>query len=524
MPQKHIKDPEKLELVVPAQGKPWGGLNKYDQFSRYTIRDEDADDLINWLPMGPSMKQVPGVGSLMATLPATVVWLSAQVLNGGTYIYAFCSDTNLYQISAPGGVVTQINGLNALNNVTDITNWQGTKILFTDPGTGGGTIFSWDGASFVAVFTSQPANYICVYQGRLFGAFNSTIWFTDANSYNSLSGSAGAFAITDAACALPVLGLVSFQGSLLIFGPNFIQVLSNMYVSGSPPVALFTLYQLESQIGCVNKWSIIPYGASLYFANKDGIWVLNGSVPQFVSQQVDYFFDAFTANSSFSAAYMTIYSMPCLFWNIQYAPDGDSTYTNLGMTANMQWFRTILGSAALPTTITFITSTFINQHPVVWGTDGTRIFSVYTNTTTSVTSTYNSKFWNLGQPLWKKLLQKMGFAMVIGTTATGSLTVYSETGQVLPTSGGSTSAVGSFSNQIQWVNQAGQPIAWVNNSAQPILWVTGGNTSANSYSIWQYNVEGRVQSFGIQFTVTSTAAFFQSVVMQTEWSQAVWGS
>lgn len=577
MPQ-HIKAPEKLELVFPTPGQPWGGLNRYDTLSRYTIGDGDSDDLINWLPMGNSMRQVPSISSAIATLPATAIWLSAQTLNGGIYIFALCSDGNCYQVPIPGGGRSKINGGTSLSSSTDITNWQGTEIILTDPQASGGTVYSWDGTNFRVVFTNQPANYLAVYQGRIFGAFNSTVWFTDVNTYTyqvmtgtlngtvnvtgltstatlavgqpvsgtdiaagtyivaipaggttltlsqaatgstttsltfgqfSLGGSAGSFTITDSACALPILALVSFAGSLMIFGGNWIQILSNMYVYGSPPVATFTLYQLESQIGCINKWSIIPLGSALYFANSYGVWVLNGSVPQMVSGPIDGFFNQLGASTSYSAGYTQIYGVPCLFWNAQWTGDPASVNTNFGLTNDGQWFRSNFG------TITFITSTVSAANPTLWGTDGTHIFSIFTNTTAQVTSTYQSKYWNLGQPLWEKLLQKFGFITAITAPATATLTVYSENGvQLAPP------VTDIFAVYIQWINNMGQIVSWKNNSNQIIQWA--GNTT--QYAVWQFNSEGRCRAFGVNLQVISTQAFFQAVVVQTEWSQAVWGS
>jgi len=107
MPQ-HIKDQAKLELIFPQPGQPWGGLNRYDLLSRYTINDADADDLINWLPMGANMRQVPAPSLPIATLVSTAIWISAQVLNLGIYIFALCQNGKLYQVSIPAGTITQI--------------------------------------------------------------------------------------------------------------------------------------------------------------------------------------------------------------------------------------------------------------------------------------------------------------------------------------------------------------------------------------------------------------------------------
>jgi len=581
----HERDPKKVEVIFPSPGTPWGGLNRYDGFSRYTIGDADADDLINWLPMGNNLRQVPGLGNTIATLASPIIWMSAQILNSAIFIYALCQNGHIYQVSTGGSVtdiyaaaiitesaalhsstsVTSVNTTNlwagmavtgtgiqpattisaitgtttltlslaatvtstqtltftpnTFSSATDITDWEGTQIIFSDPQNYNGAVYSWNGTNVTQLFSNQPANFVCVYQGRLFGAFNNTIWFTDANTNNSLGGSAGTFTITDAACALPIVALVSFAGSLMIFGPNYIQILSNIQVFGSPPVATFTLYQLESQIGAQNKWSIIPFGSTLFFANTVGIWALNGSVPQLVSGNIDGLFGSggLSLSSSFAAAYVSIYSVPCLFWNFSHTIDPVGVNTNFGLTnpnvpQQAQWFRSNFG------TMTFITSTISSSNPTMWGTDGTKIFSVFTNLTSTVASTYNSKYWNMGQPMIFKNQQKIGFLNVLQSAATATLTVLNEQG-VAMAGWPQTQSFGA--GTVTFVNRAGGPLTFVNNSSGTLIFSAAGGIS---YGVWQFNSEGRNRCFGVSLVTSGAGAFLQAVAVQFEWSQAVWGT
>src|SRR4029077_590806 len=107
-----------------------------------------------------------------------------------------------------------------------------------------------------------------------------------------------------------------------------------------------------------------------------------------------------TSNSSFSAAYGLINSTPCIFWQVRYLGDTQvgASYTVFGYTLqNTQWFRFVQGTIKWITGI--CSSAITNNSPTVWGCDGTNIFQMFTNTTTAITSQYDSKLWDFRSAL-----------------------------------------------------------------------------------------------------------------------------
>ncbi len=257
----------------PITGVPstpvWGGLNKFNPFSRWVIGDSEADDLINFLPQLQAFQQVPGPGASIVTLPAPVIWADADILNGNVYIFCLCTNGGLYQISTSGTSTTIGTGFGTAPNTVDICNWQGTNMLICDNSQS--KIFNWNGSTLATVFPTQPGNFVAVYSGRLWIANGLTLTWTNAGTFNSFAGDSGAFAITDSGCGNPIIGLLNAQGNLYVFGSNWIKTVNSLTDVGSPPVLTFNQPTITSEVSIINKWSIIALGPYIYFANNSGI-------------------------------------------------------------------------------------------------------------------------------------------------------------------------------------------------------------------------------------------------------------
>jgi hypothetical protein len=503
-------DQKKIEAIIPGDGQVWGGINHYDLLSRWTIKDEEFDDLVNWLPMGQSLRQVPGLSAVLATLVSPIIWMTAQTLNAAEFIFALCQNGHVYQVAVSGGAITDVSGATTLSSSTDIANWQGTTILLSDPATS--TLYAWNGTTFGVAIASPNwhAAYITVFGGRLWGAFANTIQFTDTNTYNSLSGSAGAFVITEFECSKGILGLIPFNGQLYIWGPNYNQVLGNLSVVGSPPVLQFAKYTLQAQIGINNKWSVVAVGQSLFFTNAYGAWQLQGAVPNKISTPVDGIITQAGAGSTFAGGLVQIYGEPCLMWNLIYSgnPNVSTANTQLGMTTNQQWFRTVFGP------ITFIASDNYLDLPTMWATDGTKIWQMFASTSTNVTSYFQTKIFNMGSTILYKVLQKFGFTVLIVSPVALTMQAVDIQGNVI------FSQNPNFSTIISWINNFNQLITWINNSSAVVTWTP---QAPYLWQAWQFDVATAQRGFGLQFALVGAGAAFCSIPIEYELSTAAWG-
>ncbi|PYX53927.1 MAG: hypothetical protein DMG76_23795 [Acidobacteria bacterium] len=502
------------ELVIPPiSGTSWGnwqGLVRYDQFSRYSIDDTAADDLQNWLPQGSSLRQLPGLSSNIATLPAgSAVWVSMQSLSGGVYFFVLATSGHIYQISL-GGTITDVSGGTSLSASSQITNWQGTTILFSDPNVS--KIYSWNGTTFATVFNSQQASFIAVYQSHLWMAQGNTITWTDTNSYSSLGGVAGSLAITEYDCLTGINALIPFNGLLYIFGASFIQVIGNLFVSGSPAVLQFSRYTMEAQIGTVSSFSILPFGQNLYFASKYGIWMINGTIPLKVSQALDGFFQNLDAASSFSSGYCQINEVPCLCWNVLFNGDSPATYRTFCMTNSGQWFSAVFG------TVKFISSFNVGGIPTLYGTDGQNVFSMFTNNAVPVQSVYNTKYWLFGSPIGYDDIQFLALFMITTGEVTLTINYLDNSGNILSPPSPLLQTGGT---NIVWKNDLSNLITWQNNAASVIKW---SSTADQNQDVFQFDGPGRLRSFAFNSITVGAGIYLQSVSVGYKSVEAGWGT
>ena len=507
MPTKRPEDPEIITAFFPEDDQDHQGIFRSQFGSRWSIDDTQYDDLVNWVPCGRNLVQVPANGPTIASLPSPAIWISAQPLNAATYLFCLCNNGHIYQVSLGGSVITDVSGATAMSALSDIANWQGTRILFSDVNVS--KIYSWDGATFATVFTGQPASFITVFSSRLWMANGSTVTFTAGGTFNSLAGDSGSFVITDTDCPPPIRVISPFSGNLFIGGYQWYQVVAGLFDSGSPAVLQFQKNTLTDEAGIYTKWSFLPYGYSLYYASLYGIWSLLGSQPQFVSEPIGSFFQNLTiANSSLSAAYGQVLGEPSLFW--QFYDAASATYRVWGMTYNrQQWFSVSQGN------IFFITygTDQTNGQQKIWAVDTAgNLFQLFAGNG-AVTSTYQSKLWSLGARIREKSILRAGVELVVASAATISLTALDEN-------------LNAQTPLLQSVNPS-TAFNWTNNYV-PFNWTNAGNpfnwtVKMTQYWLMDFDLEMTVKKIGVNVSVTSAGATVLAQGLEFEELPADWG-
>jgi hypothetical protein len=582
------------EFVVPPVGTSpitgiqgtinWGGINRPDSRSRWVINDADLDDLINMLPQGVQLQQVPYKGAVIATLPSTIIWMQSFILFGTPSLYCLCANGHIYQVTTLG-VVTDIYAVSAvtltgtitggqptitslpstsalfvgetvtglfipagakiltidsstqvtmsvnatgsgsttepitfqpplfsINPPCDITDWETTEIIISDPAAE--AVYSWNGTTFTVVFSNQPASSIVIFENRLWMAFGLTLTWTQGDTYNSLAGDAGSVVLTDADTASNIIHMVAVTGSLLLFGSSWIKSISGLNELGSPAVLTFNLVTVAQGSGLIpgNPYSTITFSNYLYYANAYGLWQLSGSALVKLSLGLDGFFQNLDfSKTNFSVAYGEIYETPVLLWQAYYNGDGnvDPGYTLFGATlqsgAPTQWFRIVQGTLTYIAGVPAWTSSNL---PMVYGTDGTDIFPMFQDILTAHAFTVDTKIWDInGSKIDYRTWDSLALFCPLTTTTTISIKLIGTSGRQLGNTLGQTNP---NPRMFIWTTPSGGLFTWYNSSDVIFIWTI---PLGFAYNIFQYKIGFDSRGLGLNITGTGAQTILQSIVI-----------
>jgi hypothetical protein len=189
----------------------------------------------------------------------------------------------------------------------------------------------------------------------------------------------------------------------------------------------------------------------------------------------------------------------CLAFLLSYAdPLLGVTRPLLAVFFNKKWFFCSQGK----TNITFIAGTTIGGLPVLYGTDGTKFYKMFSDTTSSINTTVKTKLWDFGEQFLDKQVLKTGVETSLPVAVENiSLTVDSEYA--------SNTATLTATNLIDWVNATGTVVPWTNNSGTVIGWLASG-------FVW---FRGDVSNYGkyIGLTFNSTSAGMDIISLQAQY-------
>ena len=171
---------------------------------------------------------------------------------------------------------------------------------------------------------------------------------------------------------------------------------------------------------------------------------------------------------------------------------------------NSKWFFASQGSA-----LTLIAGAKQGGTPAIFGTDGTNIYKLFSDTTSNISTKIQTALWGMKKPTHMKESQKAGVEITTAATATPvSLSLDSDFGTVPVTFAGT--------NVGQWINAAGTIGNWVNAAAVQGQWITSG------FQIYQGDADFKGRYLG--YTMTSTApgyavnGFLNQHQLSTPWA------
>lgn len=358
---------------------------------------------------------------------------------------------------------------------------------------GGGT------SATATAFTmpTMPGNAVSVYSGRAW-VFNGRLTtYTAPNSWYDTSASAagGSATIYEASLRQRVFGAKALDNFLYVLGDGSIIIIGDIKVTGSSTTYSQTF--LSSTTGTTLQNTITSMERAILFVNKQGVYALYGASVQKISDALDGIFPDIDFSQSVSAGLVQIYNQLCYAFNFSWFDESINTTRRIqAVYFNKRWFITSQGA------LTFVSPASINGVLSLYGTTGTNVAKLYSNTTQTIATTIQNGLLDLGNEIFDKQIIRGGIEYKAPSAATVTMLV--DTGE----QGQTQSFVGS--NELLWYNNSSVLMTWKNTAAQTITWLTSGVLSPNAL----FDLTGKYLGFTAtsnspQLTVTSFRAEYE---------------
>jgi hypothetical protein len=371
-----------------------------------------------------------------------------------------------------------------------------TSVVMTNPGTGytdASTVTATvsggggSGAVLTPVVTSDPISDVATFSGRVWVAQGRIITFSAAGSYNDfISVSAGNFVATDTTLHGNINALLAANNFLYWWGADSINVFSDVQVNGTTGATVFTNTNISASIGTELVHAIFPYFRSILFMNRYGIYALVGSTTTKLSDALDGLFPLIDFSKPVTGGQVLIYNILCAAFNFYYMDPVRGTIPLQVVFFDKKWFLTNQGAINLTTSIPFRGLIHL------YGTGGTNLLNLYTDTVSAIASKMQMALSHIGDPVRDKQALKFGIEVTSSIGVALEATIDSEIRQ---------SPLYPFNTVINWINNSSQVIGWYNNSLVTLYWLGG-----YGYQLFKTDAQQNGKYLGL--TITSNAAQF----------------
>ena len=405
-----------------------------------------------------------------------------------------------------GCTLTAIWGLAGITLTNAGTGYTSTPTVSV---TGGGG----SGATVTAILTSAPSTgtAIATYAGHVWIASGRTITYSAPGSYAdfSVADGGGSTIITDEAFHSNITGLCANNNYLYVTSVNGINLISNVNVPASGAAAGLTTFSnvnITNAVGTNFPASLVGYQRAVVFADSYGFHGIFGATVKKMSDDIDGTFPNIDTTKPISCGLALVLSnvVPCFLFQYFDPLNGGVSRPLLACNHNGKWWMASQGS-----TLTMVVGTYVGDKPTLFGTDGIRIYKLFSDTSASITSAAYTALMPMDAPWETKQALKIGMEVTSPNLVVGSVYCQSETGSSLP--------INAQNNTFIFTNSSGQTVTFYNNANQVVNFL---NTGLN---LFQGNVEVYGRYLGAYWTSTSPGYKINGFNLQFK-GRAEWGS
>lgn len=321
----------------------------------------------------------------------------------------------------------------------------------------GGTAGTAATASAWIMPSGMEGDAIAVYSGRVWVGNGRLLSYTAPNTWydTSISAAAGSTTITEGSLRRRIYGLEALDNYLYVFGDASIIIVGDLKVSGS--VTTFSQTFLSSTTGTTLPATITAMERAIIFANHEGVWAMFGASLQKISNALDGIFPEIDFSNA-TGGLAAIYNILCYVLSFQYE-GGNSSRQMQAAFFGGKWFFTSQGNGIQ--CVSPIQRDGIHE---LWCSSGTDVRRMYADTEASISQLLQTGLYDLGNPIFDKLVIAAGIEYT--APAAASLTLQIDTESQTD----STSSVAG--STLTWFNASGVEIDWRNSMNNEITWVT----------------------------------------------------
>ena len=354
-----------------------------------------------------------------------------------------------------------------------------TGISVTKPGQGytsAPTVIITDSNNPVATATVSLMPFgvsgtaVETFQSRVWTANGAKVTFTAPASVDDFGApnGGGAFTSNDSFLRIGFSALKQSNGFLYLLADSSMNYISGVQTTGSPPTTTFTNQNVDPQIGSPWPGSVQVFSRNIAFANSFGVHVSYGGAVTKVSPQLDGFFASVTSLSGFypSSAVAVIFGIHVYMLLLPILDQVTGQRVNkLVMWDGQRWW-----TASQEPTLVQIATQEINSVMTAWGTDGSKLYPLFQQPSTSLVKTVQSKLWDTPGYYFTKMASRLYGMVQYNVASTQPLTVTLDNGTVSTTTATPVTPPGLMT----WTNNSGATISWTGASGHALTWYSGG--------------------------------------------------
>lgn len=356
---------------------------------------------------------------------------------------------------------------------------------------------SGSNACVTATVQSNVVTDVATYSGRVWVSQGRQIIYSAATGFSDfVSPSAGAVYITDSTLHGNILSLLSANNFLYIYGDDSINIISDVLVNTLGTTS-FTNTNVSASIGSRRQFSIFPFYRYVMFQNDYGVYGLIGSTTVKLSDALDGIYPLIDFTKPISAGQVIINNILCACFNF-YCNNlvvGGSRWIQ-AVYFDKKWFLTSQGN------INLVCGSPVSGILKIFGVDGKNLYTMYANSTASISSTVQTALWLLTDPIRDKQALKLGVEATLSNGGAITLTVDSES---------NSSPVYTLTNTATWSNATGTILNWQNNSNATVNFLS----ASSGYYLYKSDAQQWGKYLG--YTMTSNTSNFTYNTFELEY-------